>query len=276
MRPVHLALLLPFALGACRSYHGQYLDLERKAAAALPSSAPILITEADLLPLPPPVQRYLRYSGALGKPRTQEARLRFDAEMIRKPGDPPMPATAEQHDFFGPGLQRLFFMRARMAGLPVRVLHAYGNGDASMQVRVLGLFPVVSLHGVQLLQAETVTVLNDMCLLAPGSLLDPRLHWRALDARHAEVTLQNGALHVEARLSFDADGALVNFESDDRYALGDDGILQRRPFSTPVKDYKDYGGWRLASYGEAIYQYPDGPFIYGRFWLKEAVFGPAH
>jgi hypothetical protein len=267
--------LLPLALGACHSFHTQYQDLVRQAAAAEAPQVGRPITERDLAPLPAPVQRYLRYCGAVGKPHSLRARLRFDAEMIRKRGDSAMPAQAEQADFFGASPQRYFFMRARMAGLPVRVLHVYGNGQASMQVRLLGLFPVVHIQSAELFQAETVTLLNDMCLLAPGSLLDPRLRWRGLDADHAEVSLQLGAKPVKAKLSFNAEGALLNFESEDRYALGDDGVLRRLPFSTPVRDYKDYGGWRLASYGEAIYQYPEGPFTYGRFWLKEAVFNEA-
>ena len=40
-----------------------------------------LLTETDLQPLPPPVQRYLRYVGVVGKPRVKNVRITFEGEM---------------------------------------------------------------------------------------------------------------------------------------------------------------------------------------------------
>ena len=60
-------------------------------------------------------------------------------------------------------------------------------------------------------------------------------------------------------------GQLVNFISDDRYVMGD---MRQYLFSTPVKDYKLINGINVPTYGEAIWHYPDGEFIYGKFYLK--------
>ena len=57
-----------------------------------------------------------------------------------------------------------------MFGLPVRVLHRYADEEAAMVVRVASLANVVDLAGEELAIGETVTVLNDMCFFAPGSL----------------------------------------------------------------------------------------------------------
>lgn len=39
--------------------------------------------------------------------------------------------------------------------------------------------------------------------------------------------------------------------------------------STPVKDYKEINGYRIAGFAEAIYHYPAGDFCYGTFKVKE-------
>ena len=85
--------------------------------AAQPLTPAVILTEDDLAPLPIPVQRYVRASGAVGRPRPRNVRIEFDAVMRRKPGDPGMAARSVQYNFFGRP-SRLFFMTARMFGLP--------------------------------------------------------------------------------------------------------------------------------------------------------------
>jgi hypothetical protein len=79
-----------------------------------------------------------------------------------------MPFVAEQYKFYDPP-RRYFWMEATRGGLPVEGLHAYGETDASMRIRLLSLLPVVRVEGPQIMHSETVTLLNDACLFAPGS-----------------------------------------------------------------------------------------------------------
>jgi hypothetical protein len=62
---------------------------------------------------------------------------------------------------------------------------------------------------------------------------------------------------------------LINFESDDRSRSESDGTFTRRRFSTPVRDYRDFGPVRLMSFGEARWRLPDGEFTYGEFTLVD-------
>ncbi len=271
-------LALPFALGACAamspSIARQYQDLLRSEEAAHPAPAERVFNEADLKALPEPVQRYARLSGAVGRPVPWAMRVEFDALMRRKPGDGGMKASSVQLNYFDPP-SRSFHMRARMFGLPVGVLHHYGQAEASMQVRVAGLFNAVDIRSRELFQAECVTVLNDLCIMAPGRLTDPRLAWKALDNERAEVAFTNQGLTVKAVLHVNAAGELVDFVSEDRLALQPDGTLKRFRFNTPLHGYRDYDGLRLAGEGEAVYAYPEGPFTYGEFKLKSVRYNAA-
>jgi hypothetical protein len=250
------------ALG-CRPLEPAFDAKVAEALRARPAAAAPLLREEDLAHLPPPVRRYVLRSGAVGKPRVRSFELELDARMYRKPGSEAMAATSVQHNSLEDST-RLFFMRARMFGLPVQVLHAYAAGRATMQVRVASLVDLVDESGDVLSRGETVTVLNDTCFFAPGALVDPRLAWEQVDERTARVTFANGRHQVAAILHFDAEGDLVDFTSDDRPALVDGKFLPYR-WSTPAGDYREVEGRRVPTRAAAVYRYPGGDFTYGRF-----------
>lgn len=271
---IKLLFLAPVLLGACAqrpSIAEQFTTILHEEYAAHSAPAPRLLSAADLKGLPEPVRRYVAQSGALGKPLPWNMRVEFDAAMHKKPGAAPMQAHSQQYNFFD-APSRSFYMTARMYGLPVGVLHHYAGSEAAMTVRVAGLFNAVDIRSHDLFKAECVTVLNDLCILAPGRLTDPRLGWKALGHDSAEVSFSNQGLTVKAVLHFNAQGELIDFVSDDRLALQDDGSLKSYRFSTPLKDYQDFGGIRLAGYGDAVYDYPEGKFAYGNFTLKKVEY----
>lgn len=80
-----------------------------------------LLTEQDLQHLPAPVQRYLWYVGAVGQPKVHTFRARFKAEMRGK-GQDWMQMDCEQYNFFDTD-ERLFFLSAKVKGLPAPVGH---------------------------------------------------------------------------------------------------------------------------------------------------------
>ena len=242
------------------------------AAQPIRPAAPLL-TPADLAGLPAPVRRYVERSGALGRPRPQDMRVALDADMYRGPGQAPMRATSIQYTFFGRPA-RLFLMKARMFGLPVRALHVYRQEQATFTVRVASLVNMVDLRGDAISAAETVTVLNDVCLMAPGALVDPRLAWAPVDDRTAAVTFTNGPHRVGATLVFNDRDELVDFWSDDRPESSSGRFVPSR-WSTPVDEYRDVGPLHLIHRGSAVYARPDGPFTYGAFTLRSIEYDVA-
>lgn len=242
-----------------RAAYSQQVSSGLASLAAQPAA---LVTEADLTPLPPPVQRYLRFAGVLGQPRLQGVSARMHGR-IRSAADAAwMPFTAEQYNFYNPP-RRYFFMTATRSGLPLDGLHSYDDAGAHMRIKLLSLFPVVDLKGATLTRTETVTVLNDMAILAPAALLDPAIRWRQIDDRQVDASYTQGPYQISAVLVFDDSGALVNFWSDDRPSLGPDGeTLQPMRWSTPIGDYQQQGPWRLASRGAGRYAAPAGEYAY--------------
>ena len=229
-----------------------------------------LLTEAALVSLPGPVRRYVEASGAVGRPVPTCMRLELDAVMHRSPADRGMPATSIQVNWFA-SPARMFLMQARLFGLPVRALHLYRDAQATFRVRAAGLVTMVDQAGDVISRGETVTVLNDMCVFAPGTLGDPRLAWAAVDDRTAAVAFTNGPHRVAATLAFNDDDELVDFWSDDRPESVDGGVVDRR-WSTPISGYREIDGMLLATRGTALYARPEGPFAYGEFTVRSIAF----
>jgi hypothetical protein len=222
-----------------------------------------LVTEADIQSLPKPVQKYLRYVGVLNKPKVKNMLIVFDGEM-REKGKEWFKFRSVQYNFFDDPT-RLFFMKANMFGVTVPGYHNYHVATASMDIRLFGLFPIVQVKGTEMNKAETVTVFNDMCIMAPACLIDKRIKWESIDSTSVKAIFTNGTHKISATLYFNAVSELVNFISDDRYAVSD---MKQYRFSTPMRDYKMFDGVKAPAYGEAVWHYPEGEFVYGKFYLK--------
>lgn len=232
------------------------------------SMTPGIITEQDLQHLPPVVKKYLDYTGIIGKEKIVNVRIKFEGKIRSKPEDSWMTFTSEQYNFFDQPT-RIFFIKARKMGIPATGIHLYKEETAIMVIKIAGLFKVVDAKGPEMNQGETVTVFNDMCFMAPGTLIDKNIQWEIIDSMTVKAKYTNGDITIVATLFFNENGELVNFISNDRFELADGKIYKNYPWSTPIREYKDFNGIRTASSASTIFHRPDSDFCYGEFTLKE-------
>lgn len=226
-----------------------------------------IISQSDLDSLPKIIQDYLNYVGVIGKPKLKNVHIIFEGEM-REKGKDWFPFVSEQYNFFT-NPTRLFFMDAKVKGVPTYGYHAYKGKSARMLIKVLSVIPIIDIHEESLYPTETVTYFNDLCLFAPAALIDKNIQWEVINSLSVKATFKNKETTISAILYFNEVGQLTNFESNDRYSISE---RQNFMFSTPVKNYKNINGYNLPTYGEAIWHYPDGKFSYGKFNLKHLAY----
>jgi hypothetical protein len=132
-----------------------------------------------------------------------------------------------------------------------------------MTVKAAALVPVVEMSGNEMNQGETVTMFNDMCVIAPATLIDPAIEWNPIDDRTVRASFTHAGHTIRAELSFNDAGELTNFWSDDRFQTMPDGkSMKKVRWSTPLTDYRPFGRVRLASGGEARWHEPSGDYAY--------------
>ena len=263
---VNLLIAVPLILMALDVRPGSFrthFAHDRAAMLRRPTRPIVLVTEAEVATLPPLYQTYLRRVGAIGRPHVRNVRVEFVAQMRSSATAAWMPATATQYEFFDPPA-RLFFMKATRTGIPIDVWHRYVDGAATFQARVAGLFSMINQSGPVLTRAETVTIMNDIVVLAPAAALDLPFTWETTGTGTLRATFTNAGHQVSATLSFDPAGDLIGFVSDDRWQVAPPSPLNV-PWSTPLSNYREVDGTRVAAHGDANWLAPSGEWTYGRF-----------
>ena len=267
---IAIIVLVPVVAGALPSSFSQIYSRAAREGLSRPTED-VLLTEADLAHLPAPVQRYVRYSGAVGKPRVRDFHATMGGAMCREQGGAWTPITAEQYNFYDEPT-RLFLMKSSLSGIPFDGLHVYRNGSATMRVRVANVAQVVDAKGPKMNLGETVTMFNDMCVFAPATLVDSSIKWEPIDDLHAKAEFTNAGNTVGAVLTFNAAGELIDFYSDDRLMSSDGKTYLSYRWSTPLSDYRDFGGRKIATKGVAIWHTPKGEYPYIRFDITDVAY----
>ena len=258
-----LSLMLYKSQDLKRVYKAEVLEgVNRDNVSEIP-----ILSENDIKHLPTPVQKYLTYVGVMGKQKVRNFKISFDGQMKMDQNKDWINVKTEQHNFIA-NPTRMFYIEGSMLGIPMLGLDSYKNGKGNMLIKLGGLFTVANALGSEMDSGAAVTLFNDMCLMAPSTLIDPRIQWESVDALTAKASFNDNGCIVSAVLYFNTLGELTNFSTDDRYmTVGK--TYQKVRWSTPVRDYKDYNGLKLPSYGEGVWHLPEGDFCYAQFKVKE-------
>lgn len=228
-----------------------------------PIDAPRLITQDDLNKLPIPIANYLEHCGWLGKEIPKNFHLEFSGKFSLKPGKY-MNILSEQYNWFDRPT-RIFYMTNPF----VSGRHRMDERGAYMLVKLFGRIKVVDAFGPEMNHAELVTYLNDMCIIAPGALIEAPIIWNTIDEHTVKVTISEFGNTISALLYFNEKYELVNFTSNDRFATSDGKNPKQIPWSTPMGDYIEMNGIKVPGYGEAVWNYPDRNFVYAKFTIEE-------
>jgi len=137
-----------------------------------------------------------------------------------------------------------------------------------MKVKLLGLFTIVDVNGELMGQAEAVTHFNDMCLMAPGTLIDKNIRWEEIDPLTVRAYYTCNDITISATLYFNNDGYLLNFSSNDRFDMSDPANPKLYPFLTPIECYMETSGFVIPQTAQTVYSQPEGDFVYSEFTIK--------
>ncbi len=243
------------------SFHAQWVR-GTKATLASERNAPPIVTQDDLDGLPEPLAAYIRKSGAIGRPRPERIYLEFHGRIRADRHGRWTSFAGRQVSTFGSNPQRWFILDATRGGLPVTVLHHYGNATASMRGKLLSLLTVLDASGPEMDRGETVTVFNDLVVLAPGAIPGAPVRWTQIDDDRVRGVFTLGPHSVSAELVFDAHHQLVDFLSHDRPRASADGTsFTEQKWSTPSPRPRMRDG-RPGLSGSARWCDDDGWFTY--------------
>jgi hypothetical protein len=221
------------------------------------------VSERNLERLPEAVRRWLRYSQVVGTQRPTTVRLRQHGE-FQMDSRGWLPYEAEQYITTDPPA---FLWKASFRMLPlVSVVgrDQYRNGEASLQMRILSLFPVAQKTGGGLNQGDLLRYLGEFQWFPAAALAD-YVTWEGLGPDSARATISHGGVIASMTFVFGADGRLLE-EQAIRYndARGRNERWVNRNDSDQVFD-----GIRVPAVGEARWEYDSGLYPYIRWHLTD-------
>ncbi len=216
---------------------------------------PVLITEAHLLGLPEPVQRYLSYSQVVGKETIRTVRLKQIGKIRQSAQQPWMKLDAEEYYLVNPP-EFLWVGTMRKAGFPVvRARDRYRDGKGNMQIKLGTVFTIADATGAAMDQASLMRYLNEM-LWFPTAFLGPNVSFEPVDQTSAKVTLTDLGKQVTATMYFDEEGRPTDFVAPRYYREG------LETWSTPITAYGEFGGFKLPVEGKAVWKLKEGDLEY--------------
>jgi hypothetical protein len=214
---------------------------------------PAVLTDAEIADLPAPVQRWLRVSQVVGKERAVTVRLKQEGDFRLGEGKDWVPFSAEQYITTGPPG---FVWTASIQMYPLVSIigrDRYIGGEGDMQMKLLGLIPVVDKQGGGLNQGAMLRYLGEIGWY-PAAVVSPYITWEAIDATMARATMSYDGVTASMTFRFDGEGRLAEVRAerfnDDKGRLVD--------WSGRTIAYGEPGGVPLPVEMESVWHYETG------------------
>jgi hypothetical protein len=228
-----------------------------------------IVTEDMLAHLPEPVQRYMAWSGVIGRPWIYTAYVKQTGRFRQGLDKPWMPMSAEQvFTVDPPGM--VWNARFKMYGLPLmRARDSYRDGQGHMFGKAAGLFTIFDDRSEKLTLGTQTRLLSEM-IWFPTAYLSDYITWTAVNDHAADVTLTDHGRSVTGRMFFDDLGRPKTFETM-RY-MGDRDTYTLTPWHTPNLEYGLRGGLNIPVRGTVGWALPEGELTYGDFTIVKAEY----
>ena len=218
-----------------------------------------IVSEEAVIQLPEPVQRWLYFSGVVGKPKVLAVRLKQEGRFRQTPQQEWMPFTAEEYYITA---LPAFIWKADIKAGPLFRISArdrLDGAEGNMLIRLLSLFTIADAYGEEINRGSLMRYLDEI-IWFPSAAVSEHILWEPVDDDSAQATISYGGLSVTARFFFDEAGRVVNIVTE-RYR-DEGGRFSAERWSTPILEYGEFDGLRLPVRGKAVWHLQNGDFEY--------------
>jgi len=223
----------------------------------IPGKTGSIIKQEDIASLPEPVRRYFEWSLVVGKKRISSFSVIIEGRIRNSTDAEWMPLIMRQYNRID-RIARIVYIES--APKMMQGIDSYAEGTGRMHIKVANLITVADSKGPEMDVSALVTFMNDL-VLCPVAYLSLPVRWKEIDGNRAEMEFTHNAHTIHAVLTFDDKGQLLNWQSDDRYAVVKGKNVQDH-WSTPIEGTQELAGLRVPSSGKGIHDYNGTPFTY--------------
>lgn len=219
-----------------------------------------IFREEDIAGLPAPVQRYFTYCGYIGTPKMSYIKIDYQDVEFLFDKDKPIKIDYTQYNFANKP-NRIAYIDSSMYGIPFEGLDTYLGGRGSMKGVLAKLFTLFDQTGTVMDQSSLVTFLSEI-LLIPSTALQDYIKWEAIDDLNTKATMSCYGISVSGIFTFNENGEMLSFETNDRSAATTDGSSETIKWSVLCNEYTDINGIKRPTVFQAVWHYDSGDLVY--------------
>lgn len=243
----------------CSKTKTEFNELAKTLSATADNTEGVFRAE-DIAGLPAPVQKYYRYCGYIGTAKMPYITITYhDVDFIFDKNRP-LKIDYVQYNFVKEP-DRIAYIDSSMYGIPFEGLDSYVDGAGSMKGVIAKLFTLFHQTGKPMDQSSLVTFLSES-LLVPSAALQDYIVWEAIDDSHAKATISYYGVSASGVFTFNDQGEMLSFTTDDREASSTDGASEKVKWSVVCSDYEEINGIKKPTLFQAIWHYSDGDLVY--------------
>lgn len=213
----------------------------------------------DIKDLPGPVAKHFLYCGLIGTPKMSYMKAAFQNVNLVS-ANKILKVNYTQYNFVEKP-ERFAYIESSLFGIPFEGFDSYKDGTGSMKGVIAKLFPIFDQRGPKMDKACLVTILAES-LFIPNIALQDYIIWEEIDDTHAKATITCYGISASGIFTFNKDGAMIAFRTDDRIATDMDGSEREAEWSAIIEDYQTIDGIKLPKTLKAVWHFPEGDQIY--------------
>lgn len=232
-------------------------------------------TEDDFAHLPTAVQKHIKNCGYIGTPKMSYLKMEYNnVDFNQGKNGPSLKIDYTQYNFINEPC-RMALIDSSMFGIPFEGYDYYQNGTGGMKGVIAKGITLFDQTGADMDKACLATFLAES-LFAPTILLQDYIAFEEISDYEVKATITYGGQTASGIFTFNEQYEMISFTTKDRAVAGTDGSMEYIPWSALCGDYQvSVNGIKYPSKFQAVWNYPDGDFIYFDGVISEVSYGYA-
>lgn len=221
-----------------------------------------LFTEQDFADLPETIQKYIEHCGYIGTPKMSYLNMEYrDVDFMQGREGPALTIDYSQYNFVKKP-SRMALIDSSMFGIPFEGYDYYRDGTGGMKGVIAKAITLFDQMGADMDKACLVTFLAES-LFVPTALLQDYITFEELGDFEVKAIISYGGQTASGVFSFNEQYEMISFTTNDRAVAGEDGTFAYVPWSALCSGYElAESGIRYPTKFQAVWNYPDGDFVY--------------
>lgn len=211
--------------------------------------------------LPQSMQNFYSYTKLVNKVSSNHVSFNFkDADFVNIEMNKTLKIDYSEH-IFGYVPARFAFIDSSLYGIPFQGLDSFINGEGGMKGVVAKNITLFNQRGEEMNKAALVTWLAEIIFM-PSQLLSGDVDIKEIDKNTVGVSITYDNIKASGIYKFLDSGELVEFTTDDRALIYNDGRLEHRKWSALYEDYKNNDDLLLPNRLKSKWHFDNEDIIY--------------